>query len=339
VHPLTRILIVDDFPAFRELLRKDLLQIPHLAVVGEASDGLEAVAKFRELRPDLILLDLGLPKLNGIEVARRITTLSPKAKILIVSANLSKAVIEEAFRAGASGYLVKSDVAGELRLAVESILAGIKFVSKLANDPDPSKHSHLQPFLLPESKTRTAPASTVGNAIPRRHHAAFYTDDRSFSDHVGLFIGRAIKAGNAAIVLATESHRSQLLRYLKALNLDLEAVSGQGRYIALDVADTVSKVTVNGTVDRDHFMSLFDKMLAKAKIRHLRIAVFGECAQTFLARGNPAAAIKIERLANELLRRYDVEILCGYSRKTMQSAMHEPIYEQICAEHSSIHTN
>src|SRR6516162_1034596 len=134
---MTRVLLVDDFPAFRDLLRSDLRKIPNLEVIGEASDGLEAVQKFRQLHPDLVLLDLGLPKLNGIEVIRRIKTLSAKAKILIVSADRSPVIVEEAFRSGAGGYLVKSDVARELRFALESVLVGVEYFSRLASDTIP----------------------------------------------------------------------------------------------------------------------------------------------------------------------------------------------------------
>jgi DNA-binding NarL/FixJ family response regulator len=124
-----RIVIVDHHPAFRELLRSALQQIPGLELVGEASDGLEAVQKYQELRPDLILSDLGLPELNGIEVVRQIRAVSAEAKSLIVSTNRSWAIVQEAFRAGAGGYLVKFDMLWELESAVNSVLMGIPFIS------------------------------------------------------------------------------------------------------------------------------------------------------------------------------------------------------------------
>src|SRR6266403_1492553 len=80
-----RVLVVEDFEPFRRFIRSKLGEKPELQVIGEVSDGGEAVLKAEELRPDLILLDVGLPTLNGIEAARRICKLSPKSKILVVS--------------------------------------------------------------------------------------------------------------------------------------------------------------------------------------------------------------------------------------------------------------
>jgi DNA-binding NarL/FixJ family response regulator len=100
-----------------------------LQVIGEVSDGLEAVEKAQELQPDLILLDVGLPKLNGIEAARRIRSLSPQSKILFVSLETTPAIVQEALTAGASGYLLKSDANRDLLPAVEAVLQGRQFVS------------------------------------------------------------------------------------------------------------------------------------------------------------------------------------------------------------------
>jgi len=335
---MTRVLLVDDFPAFRDLLRSDLRKIPNLEVIGEASDGLEAVQKFRQLHPDLVLLDLGLPKLNGIEVIRRIKTLSAKAKILIVSADRSPVIVEEAFRSGAGGYLVKSDVARELRFALESVLVGVEYFSRLASDTIPDKPEPFAPSASNGDQELSHNPLAV-DSFSRRHRAGVYFDDQSLSDDLGLFVGKALHSGNAAIVLASPSHRNQLLRNLKSSNLDLEGIYKQGRYIALDASEFLSKTMVHETIDRHRFMDLFDTLVAKAKIRHRRIASYGECAPILLARGLPEAAIQMEKLASELVNRYDVEILCGYSRRGLQDLMFGPIFQQICTEHSSLHSH
>src|SRR5271170_4203313 len=80
-----RVLVVDDYEPFRQFICSTLRKRPELQIVGEVSDGLEAVQKAQELQPDLIVLDIGLPTLNGIEAARRIRSVSPESKILFVS--------------------------------------------------------------------------------------------------------------------------------------------------------------------------------------------------------------------------------------------------------------
>jgi len=103
-----RVLVVDDYAPFRRLVCSTLSKRSELQIVAEVSDGLEAVHKAEELQPDLIVLDIGLPTLNGIEAARRIRKLSPKSKILFVSQESSADVVQESLGLGALGYVVKA---------------------------------------------------------------------------------------------------------------------------------------------------------------------------------------------------------------------------------------
>jgi len=122
-----RILIVEDHEDLRALLRSLLENKTQCVVIGEASDGLQAVQRAQELQPDLILLDLSLPKLNGMEAGRRIRRISPRSKILFLSQEPDFEIVQSALRLGA-GYLLKSD-AKELPAAVHAVLDGGKFVS------------------------------------------------------------------------------------------------------------------------------------------------------------------------------------------------------------------
>ena len=124
-----RVLVVEDCEPWRRYFSMTPQKQPELQVIGEVSDGLEAVQKAQELQPDLILLDIGLPSLNGLEVARRIRKVSPASRILFVSENRSADIAEEALSTGASGYVVKSDAASELPRAVNAALEGKRFVS------------------------------------------------------------------------------------------------------------------------------------------------------------------------------------------------------------------
>jgi DNA-binding NarL/FixJ family response regulator len=129
-----RILVVDDFEPWRHFVRLELQKQPTLQVVGETSDGLGAVRKAQELQPDLILLDIGLPKLNGIEAARRIRQSAPKTIILFVSENRLRDIAQEALATGASGYILKSEAKSELLAAIEAVLQGNQFVSASLRD-------------------------------------------------------------------------------------------------------------------------------------------------------------------------------------------------------------
>ena len=118
---------MDDFEPWRRTLCSLLLQNKAWQVICEASDGLEAIEKSRELQPDLILLDIGLPVLNGIEAAKQIRKVAPRARVLFLSENTCPEMMQEALRVG--GYVVKSD-AGDLVLALEAVMANEQFVGR-----------------------------------------------------------------------------------------------------------------------------------------------------------------------------------------------------------------
>jgi DNA-binding NarL/FixJ family response regulator len=127
--PLVRILLVEDFEPFRRFIRSQLQPRLDFELIAEASDGREAVHLAEQLQPDLILMDIGLPTLNGIEVARQVRKLSPQSKILFVSQECSADVIEEALSFGAMGYVIKAHAGSELLVALESVREGRQFVS------------------------------------------------------------------------------------------------------------------------------------------------------------------------------------------------------------------
>ena len=124
-----RILVVDDFEPWRRKICSMLQTRPEFHVIAEIADGLEAVQKAQELKPDLILLDIGLPNLNGLEAASRIGQVAPGAKILFVTQNSDKDVVRAALSNGAKGYVLKRPAGSDLLPAVEAALGGGRFVS------------------------------------------------------------------------------------------------------------------------------------------------------------------------------------------------------------------
>jgi DNA-binding NarL/FixJ family response regulator len=124
-----RILVVDDSESFRQHICTMLAKLPNFQVICEVSDGLEAVHKAKQLQPDVILLDVGLPQLNGIAAGRQIRKLSPESKIVFVSQESSVEVVQEALNLGARAYVQKSKIATDLQAAIDSVLEGGTFVS------------------------------------------------------------------------------------------------------------------------------------------------------------------------------------------------------------------
>lgn len=308
--------------------------------MAEAGDGLEALQKAQQFGPDLILLDIGLPSLNGIEAARRLRDSCAKSKILFLSDNRSADIVEEALRAGACGYVVKSDAWRELLIAVEAVLAGSQFVSIgvpegiSARDDQTSDHAVGKKIVTPLLQRQVETA--------RRHEVVLYSDDRRLLDTLTQFIGNSLVVGNAAIVIGTEFHRDSLLNKLQACGLDMAEAVEQGRYVGVDAADTISKFVVNEELDSTGLMEAFGNLILKAakaaKTKTRRVAIFGEGSHVLWSQGKIQAALQDEKLCNQLTKIYDVDILCAYCRGRVESRMDNDAFQRICAEHSAVHS-
>jgi DNA-binding NarL/FixJ family response regulator len=335
-QPPVRVLVVDDYEPFRRFVCATLAQNPDLQVIGEASDGLEAVHKAQDLQPALIVLDIGLPTLNGIEAARRIRKLSPDSKILFVSQENSADVVHGVLSLGAQGYVVKTQAGSELLPAVKTILEGGQFVSS-------GLRSNF-PEILDRPRNKEVLSSHVPKTreITRRHEAQFYSDDASFLDGFTSFVGAALKAGNAVIVVATELHRDDLLLRLQTHGLDVAAAVEQGRYVSLDAAESLSAFMVNDLPDPARFLKVVGGLIAEAaktvEGEHARVAVCGECSPLLWAQGKADAAIRLEHLWDEIAKSYGLAVLCGYPLGSFQGGVGSQMFKKICAEHTEVHS-
>ena len=317
-----RILLADDYEDWRRQVRLLFQARPGWQVIAEASDGAEAIQKAEELKPDLIVLDIGLPKLNGIEAARRIRQLSLSSQIVFLSLNSDLDIVRAALSTGALGYVLKTDARGELLRAVDAVLRGRQFVS-----------SSLKGYEFTDTSREKA---------PHRHEVLFYSDDAVLLDKLTRFVAAALKAGNAAIVLATKSHRDSLHKRLKAGGVDTDDALQRGTYISLDAADTLSRIMVNDMPDPVRFFGgiggLIEAAAKATKAKQPRVVVFGEAVALLQAEGKGDAAIRFEQLGNDLTKRHEVDILCAYPLSTFHSGENEYVFQGICGEHSAIYS-
>jgi len=317
-----RILIADDFKDWRRQVRLLLQVRPEWHAIAEAADGSEVIQKAEELKPDLILLDIGLPKLNGVEVARRIRQLSPSCKIIILSQNNESDIVQAALSAGALGYVHKTEAQSELLSAIDAVLRGKRFVS-----------SSFKGHEFTDASAEKA---------PHRHEVQFYSDDAVFLDTFARFIAVALKAGDAVIAVITELHRGSLVLRLKTQGLDVDAATQHGRYIPLDVAKTLSTFMVNDMPDEARFFQVVGDLIEAAAKgatgQHPRVVACGECSPLLWAKGNSDAAIRLEQLWDEVSKTFGVDILCGYALSCFRGPEDQQVFHNICAEHSAVYS-
>jgi DNA-binding NarL/FixJ family response regulator len=261
-----RILVVDDYEPWRRFVCSMLQNVTEVHVIGEVSDGLAAVQRAQELQPDLILLDIGLPTLNGIKAARRIRKVSASSKILFMSEDRHPDTQNEALRSGGSGYVVKSNAARDLLPAIHAVLHGERFLSGGLKD------SNL-------ADTADAGRDKVAAASPLQsecHELRLCPDDEAFVYHFSHSTKVALDNGYASIVIATESHRAHLLQKLRADGVDVDIAVERGLLTLLDVADSLSTFMGNTATDEDRSAGMprvIVEAVRTAKEHHLHIAV------------------------------------------------------------------
>jgi DNA-binding NarL/FixJ family response regulator len=298
---LLRILVVEDHAQFRHLICTALQRRAEFQTI-EAADGLEAVQKAEELQPDLILLDINLPKMHGFEVAKQVPRLAPHARLLFMSQESSPDIVREALRLGALGYVQKVSAATDLLAAIDSVLAGQRFVSRSVAFTEPTD----------------APA-------PRRHEILFCSDDAAVVAAFTRYIAAALNAADAAIVLVTESHRTHLLQELRTRGVDIDGAIERGTCPSFDADVAPDPVgfldAINGVREA----------AAKAGKAHPRVAFCGERAGRLWAAGRTAEAVQLEQLCGELA--HDVDILCVYP---VPYTNDDQALTRICAEHTAV---
>jgi DNA-binding NarL/FixJ family response regulator len=333
--------VVEDFELFRQFVVSSLRERAEFQLIYEASDGLEAIQRAEDLQPDLVLLDIGLPRLNGIEVGRRIRKVSPNSKILFVSQELCVDVVQAALQLGARGYVLKADAGGELLPAVDAVLQGREYLSwrlrphVISNYQDECRADSLR------SKEHPSLVPDKGN-IAHVHKVAFHADDASLVDDFTCFVETALKMANPVIVIATESHRTNLQQKLQARGRDMASAIQEGTYISLDVDEMLSEVMVNDWPDATRFLKLASDLILeaakKANGKHFRVAACGECSRSLIAQGKPEAAIQLEHLWDKMARSHYIDTLCGYLLQDFQTAESRPVFEKICVAHSAAYT-
>jgi len=195
-----RILVADDHEVVRKGLVALLQQQPNWEVCGEAADGREAVEKTRELKPDVVILDIGMPSLNGLEATRQILKLDPQAKVLILTLHDSDQVVRDVLNAGARGFLLKSDAARDLVAAVEALRRDkTYFTSKVAA-------MVLEGYL--RGGTGPVPATMGRNRLtPREREIVQLLAEGKSTKEVAVVLGLSVKTA--------ETHRSNIMRKLQ----------------------------------------------------------------------------------------------------------------------------
>ncbi len=196
-----RILLADDHEIVRRGLCALLRAQPDWEVCGEASNGREAVEKALQLKPEVVILDIGMPTLNGLDATRQILHANPQIKVLILTLYDSDQVVQEVLNAGARGFLLKSDAARDLVAAVEALRRDkIYFTPKVAS-------MVLEGYLRRDNNGTPVAAPTRSRLTPREREVVQLLAEGKSSKEVAVTLGLSVKTA--------ETHRSNIMRKLE----------------------------------------------------------------------------------------------------------------------------
>lgn len=310
------VLIVDDHDPWRRQVLS-LLETNGWRVCGEASDGTEAITQVAALQPDVIVLDVELPRMTGIEAARHILANDAGAKILFLSGHSNLDIVAAALAAGGRGYVLKTDAGDELLTAMEAVYGGKRFLGAVLT----GSHGEAHDDALDS---------------PHRHELAVYHTAEGLVEGFAAFAKSALEAGKSVVMVTDNARANQVLARLRAEGVEVDAAIRIGRYRQRDVARMLDEFMRDGQPDEARFWKAATAIVldaAKAAMAPRRVAACGEGCSRLLAR-YPRAALQVEKWWDELASAYGVDVLCGYDVDGSMS----PALKDIIDQHTIVHS-
>jgi DNA-binding NarL/FixJ family response regulator len=217
-----KILLADDHVMFRRGVRSLIQGMKNVEVVGEAGDGLELLGLLRDIRPDLVILDISMPKLRGLEATREIKSLDPGVKVLILSMHKEREYLYQALTAGAEGYLLKEDADGELISAIETLRRGGTFISPLLS-------TQMADIFVDKFQAGSEPSMSAGEPLTTREReiVKLIAEGKSSKE-----IGELLFISSRTV----QHHRANIMRKLNLKKTaDLVKYAIQKNYVAPSV--------------------------------------------------------------------------------------------------------
>ncbi len=202
-----KILLADDHSLVRASLKSLLADFPGIEVIAEAGNGREALELIAKYRPELVLMDISMPGLDGLEATRRIVKEHPNVRVVVLSMHATDVNVLQALRAGASGYVLKSSAPRELELAIESVARGEIFLS-------PAISKHVVEVYLSQKADQIIPLEQL---TPRQREILQLVAEGNSSKRIAQLLHASVKT--------IESHRASLME-----RLDIHDVAGLVRY-------------------------------------------------------------------------------------------------------------
>src|SRR5882757_7353878 len=345
-----RILIVDDHEAVRRSIRSHLSGRVEWSVCGEAADGLEAVEKATKLRPDLVLMDVAMPRMDGVQATKIIRREVPEAEVVLISQNDPTAGRIQAIEIGACDFISKGDLSRDLLSIIDKIVGhrDLKTASdrngrvpgapesvSTVQDPDLKRqngggmngHIHNEPW-----------CGLLDHAAPRDHIVQLYQDEQFLSRAVCRFAVSAINHGEGVILVPTAAHWNALRPRLEAEGVDVKAAQACGQLTVVDADQLLPNFMRNAMPDSPLFLGLAGETIAKARggDRFTKVRWWGEMVNVLWERGDVAASMGLEDLFHKLAHDHEIAIFCSFLMDNFDGDVHARMLPRLGQNHSHL---
>jgi CheY-like chemotaxis protein len=317
------VLIVDDQARFRRMVRSLIESQPEYRVCGEAGDGIEAVEKVHQLHPDLVLMDINMPRMNGLEATRIIRRESPDCNVIIVTQNDAMVAREQARIVDANGFVTKSDLIRDLLPEMGRVV----MENNGSLDETRNAAANGEPW-----------CGLLTGAAPRDHIVQLYQDQQFLNRAVCRFAAAAIANGEGVILVPTIAHWDAFRPRLESEGVDVQAAEKRGQLTIVDADNLLPTFMRDGMPDSPVFMGLAANVVSQARGegRYPKVRWWGEMVNILWERGDVAASMNLEDLFDQLAHEQDISIFCSFSMDNFNGDVHARMLPRLSENHSHL---
>ena len=334
------VLIADDHDWFRRAIRTVIESEAAYRVCGEARDGIDAVDKVRHLHPDIVLMDINMPRMGGLQATEIIRREIPDCNVIIVTQNEATIAREQARSVDAKGFVTKSGVTRDLlrtmgRVAMEnsSRLAERKGERQVNPGRDPvSAHG------VTASEESEPWCGLLAGAAPSDHIVQLYQDQQFLNRAVCRFAAAAITNGEGVILVPTVAHWDAFRPRLESEGVDVKAAEKRGQLTIVDADNLLPTFMRDGMPDSPVFLGLAQNVISEARGdgRYPKVRWWGEMVNILWERGDVAASMQLEDQFDQLAHEQDIAIFCSFLMDNFDGDVHARMLPRLGENHSHL---